>query len=128
MLMIIMSIDYNQFNNSKYINLETLRKNGIPVKTPVWFIMKDKTFFVVTRSNTGKIKRLRNNASVRITPCDFRGNVNGKWENGIVEFIPRSEYPKILKLRDKKYGILSKIISIFTRGKGNYIIISIKIL
>lgn len=122
-----MSIDYDQFNNSKYVNLETYRKNGIAVQTPVWFIMKDKTFFVVTRSNTGKIKRLRNNASVRIIPCDFRGNIKGKWENGIVEFIAPSEYPKILKLRDKKYGILSKIISIFTMGKGKYIIIAIKI-
>ena len=125
--MIIMSIDYNQFNNSKYINLETYRKNGIAVKTPVWFMMKDKTFFVVTRLNTGKIKRLRNNTSVRITPCDFRGNVNGKWENGIAEFTTPSEFPKILKLRDEKYGILSKIVSIFTMGKGSYVIISIKI-
>ncbi|HEY6536608.1 MAG TPA: PPOX class F420-dependent oxidoreductase [Candidatus Nitrosocosmicus sp.] len=121
-----MSIDYDQFNNAKYINLETYRKSGTAVRTPVWFINEGKTFFVVTRANTGKIKRLRNNTSVRIIPCDFRGNLKGKWLNGIIDFINPSEHPKILKLRDKKYGIQSKIISLFTMGKGKYIIISIK--
>ena len=123
-----MSIDYDQFNNAKYINLETYRKSGKAVRTPVWFLNEGKTFFVITRANTGKIKRLRNNTSVRIIPCDFRGNLKGKWLNGIIDFINPTEYPKILKLRDKKYGVKSKIISLFTMGKGKYIIISIKII
>ncbi len=27
-----------QFSDEKHINLETLRKNGTKVKTPVWFV------------------------------------------------------------------------------------------
>ena len=27
----------SQFANEKYLNLETYRKNGTPVLTPVWF-------------------------------------------------------------------------------------------
>ena len=27
--------------------------------------------------------RLRNNPNIRISPCDFRGKVKGKWLNGL---------------------------------------------
>jgi len=39
-----------------YINLETYRRNGQPVATPVWFTIDDtnKMVYVVTRTETGK--------------------------------------------------------------------------
>ena len=78
-----MSVDISQFDKTNYINLETYRKNGISVITPVWFVIEGKDFFVITKSSTGKIKRLRNNPKIRISPCDFRGKVKGKWLNGL---------------------------------------------
>jgi uncharacterized protein len=53
-----MSLDTHQFDDSKYINLETYKKNGKVVSTPVWFVIEDKKVFVITRSGTGKVKRL----------------------------------------------------------------------
>jgi uncharacterized protein len=121
-----MSSDINQFNESKYINLETYRKSGKAVITPVWFVFERENFFVITRSGTGKVKRLRNNPNVRISPCSFRGQVKGKWIEGIASFVDPIEFPRIISLRNKKYGIQSKIISLFTVGKGKFIIVSIK--
>lgn len=121
-----MSSDINQFNESKYINLETYRKSGKAVITPVWFVFERENFFVITRSGTGKVKRLRNNTNVRISPCSFRGQVRGKWIEGIASFVDPIEFPRIISLRNKKYGIQSKIISLFTVGKGKFIIVSIK--
>ena len=123
-----MSLDIHQFDDSKYINLETYKKNGKVVSTPVWFVIEDKKVFVITRSGTGKVKRLRNNPNVRISPCNFRGKLKGKWVNGTASFQDSLEYERIMNLRNKKYGFQSKLASLFTIGKGNFILISIKII
>ncbi len=121
-----MSSDINQFKESKYINLETYRKNGKAVITPVWFVFERETFFVITRSRTGKVKRMRHNPNVRISPCSFRGKMRGKWVDGRVSFVDPIDFPRIISLRNKKYGIISKIASLFTVGKGEFIVVSIK--
>jgi len=53
--------DLNEIESEKYISLETYRKNNQPVKTPVWFVIKDDLIYVVTGDKTGKVKRLKNN-------------------------------------------------------------------
>ena len=68
----------------QYINLETYRKNGQPVTTPVWFTIDDNKIFVVTRNKTGKIKRLQNNSKVRIVPSGIRGQPKGKFSIRVV--------------------------------------------
>ena len=123
-----MSVDISQFDKTNYINLETYRKNGISVITPVWFVIEGKDFFVITKSSTGKIKRLRNNPKIRISPCDFRGKVKGKWLNGLATLKTPDEYPQIINLRNKKYGFRTKLVSLFTRGKGSLIIICIELI
>lgn len=123
-----MSVDISQFDKTNYINLETYRKNGISVITPVWFVIEGKNFFVITKSSTGKIKRLRNNPKIRISPCDFRGKVKGKWLNGLATLKTPDEYPQIINLRNKKYGFRTKLVSLFTRGKGSLIIICIELI
>jgi PPOX class probable F420-dependent enzyme len=123
-----MPLDIHQFDDSKYINLETYKKNGKVVSTPVWFVIEDKKVFVITRSGTGKVKRLRNNPNVRISPCNFRGKLKGKWVNGTASFQDSLECERIMNLRNKKYGFQSKLASLFTIGKGKFILISIKII
>ena len=123
-----MSVDISQFDKTNYINLETYRKNGISVITPVWFVIEGKNFFVITKSSTGKIKRLRNNPNIRISPCDFRGKVKGKWLNGLATIKTPDENPQIINLRNKKYGFRTKLVSLFTRGKGSLIIICIELI
>jgi len=122
------SVDISQFDKTNYINLETYRKNGISVITPVWFVIEGKNFFVITKSSTGKIKRLRNNPNIRISPCDFRGKVKGKWLNGLATLKTPDEYPQIINLRNKKYGFRTKLVSLFTRGKGSVIVICIELI
>jgi uncharacterized protein len=122
-----MSVDAHQFDGYKYINLETYKKNGNPISTPVWFVIENNLIFIVTRSSTGKIKRLKNNPNVRIMPCGFRGESKGEWVSGIAEFIDFRESARIVNLRNKKYGITAKLVSLFTLRKGKFIVISIQI-
>ena len=71
--------DLKQFDNQEFLSLETFRKNGIGVKTPVWFARECDTFYVWTIGDSGKIKRIRNNPQVNIAPCKRFGKVTGEW-------------------------------------------------
>lgn len=111
----------------KYICLETFRKNGKGVKTPVWFVIFDDLVWVVTREKTGKVKRIWNKNKVRIAASNFSGKTHGPWFSGTATLVEGKKAQQIITLRDKKYGFLSKLISIFTFRKGNFVVFSIKL-
>ena len=73
-----------QFADAKYLSLETFRKTGMGVRTPVWFAQEpgQPLFYVYSEADAGKVKRIRNNPKVRVTPCTMRGNVRGAWVDG----------------------------------------------
>jgi uncharacterized protein len=66
-----------RFGDQKYISLETLRKNGEGVKTPVWFVLHDGALYVYTEATSWKVKRIRHNLRIRVAPCTMRGVVMG---------------------------------------------------
>ena len=66
-----------------YTCLATVRRNGVEVKTPVWFAAADEKLYVFTAGEAGKVKRLRHSPRVRVAPCDARGRVQGAWRDGI---------------------------------------------
>lgn len=119
--------DPNEIKSEKCISLETYRKNNNPVKTPVWFIVKDNLIYVVTRSKTGKVKRLQNNLKVKFATCTARGKITGKWISGTAKIITDDQTKEIVKLRDKKYGFMAKIAKFFSKSKGEFFGFSIKI-
>jgi uncharacterized protein len=116
----------SQFADEKYINLETYRKNGRAVRTPVWFFESDGIVYVRTSDDTGKYKRIRNNPSVQIAPCDMRGGVKGQWVKGEARIASEEEKLKAFKMLEKKYGMIYKMTRMFMSGK-NYVIIAIRI-
>ncbi|WP_217230317.1 PPOX class F420-dependent oxidoreductase [Streptomyces anulatus] len=63
------------FAHSEYVSLTTYRKNGTPVATPVWAAAEGDVLYVWTRSDSWKVKRLRNNGKVTVTVCDVRGRI-----------------------------------------------------
>jgi uncharacterized protein len=117
-----------QFAGEKYINLETYRKNGQGVRTPVWFVESDDDgiLYVRTSDDTGKYKRIRNNPSVQIAPCDMRGGVKGKWVKGEARIASEEEKRKAFKMLEKKYGMIYKMTRMFMSGK-NYLVIAIRV-
>lgn len=110
----------------KYINLETYKKNGQAVRTPVWFMISDGLIFVMTTENRGKVKRIKNNQTVKIMPCGMRGESKGDWINGKARFADESETQNAIKLRHKKYGFKAKLIGMFIK-KEKPIVIAIQI-
>jgi PPOX class probable F420-dependent enzyme len=105
----------------QYISLETYRRNGQATATPVWFTIDGNKIFVVTRTKTGKVKRLRNNSKVRIVPSGMRGETKGEWLSGKATFATREELESALEQRNKKYGFKARLSGLFSRAKGDLI-------
>src|SRR5450631_200863 len=87
----------------KYISLTTLRKTGAGVATPVWFGEEAGKLYVMTRSDMGKTKRIRNNPQVRVAPCTIRGKVTGTEFSAIARILPPEEHARARKAINRKY-------------------------
>ena len=59
----------------KYLSLVTYRRNGDPVPTAVWVARVGNELGVITEEHAGKVKRIRNNPRVTLTPCDVKGKI-----------------------------------------------------
>ena len=114
-----------QFHDQKYINLETYKKDGTPVRTPVWFVIDNDLIYVITRESTGKVKRLKNNHDVRIVLCSFKGEPKNDWLKGKAEKIVGEKADMVISLRKKKYGISARLVGLLR--KGNSIVYSIEL-
>ena len=63
----------------RYLNLESVKRDGTLVQTPVWFAEDQGVLYVYTLANAGKVKRIRRNPRIRIAACTMRGTVTGPW-------------------------------------------------
>lgn len=120
----------SQFVGQKYLAIESYRKNGEAVRTPVWFVENDGTLLVRTDSDTGKAKRIRRNPRVRIAPCTIRGEPKGAWTSAEARFAGKEEAEKAYQLLREKYGLqyrLVRLIGKFRRGPSKAVCLSINI-
>jgi len=109
------------FVGQKYLNLETFKKSGQGVKTPVWFAedpatkldSEDAKLYVYTIGESGKVKRIRNNASVRIAPCNMRGDVQGDWVAARVEIVSGRDAAHGMQLLNRKYLPWKQLLDFF---------------
>ncbi|NGO75571.1 PPOX class F420-dependent oxidoreductase [Streptomyces sp. YC504] len=90
---------------SRYISLTTYRKNGTPVSTPVWVVGDGALLYVWTKTDTWKVKRLRNDKRVVVTACDVRGRIaeGAVSAEGTATLLEESEMPKVRRLLSRKY-------------------------
>ena len=105
----------SQFAGEKYLNLETYRKNGKAVATPVWFAEDGGVLYIYSLADAGKVKRIRNNPRVRVAPCDMRGKLKGEWVEARARIVQGDEAAKGHRLLDEKYGLLKKIGNVFSK-------------
>jgi hypothetical protein len=56
------------FAGQKYLNLESFKRDGTPVQTPVWFAEDQGVLYVYTLANAGTVKRIRRNPHIRLAP------------------------------------------------------------
>jgi PPOX class probable F420-dependent enzyme len=109
-----------QFNGQQYINVETFRKSGAGVKTPVWFVKDGDVLYVRTVKNSGKMKRLKNFSRVRVAPCDSRGGLKGDWVDAEAHIImDEDQNDKVNQLLNKKYGVMKRMFDVMGKLRGD---------
>jgi PPOX class probable F420-dependent enzyme len=117
------------FAKQKYLNLETFRKNGMTVKTPVWFVQAGDTLFVRTSADSGKVKRIRHNSQVNIAPCKMDGALLGDWISATAHEVKDQEIDqKVDQMLGEKYGLLKTLFA-WTGGLNSqkYTILEMKV-
>ncbi len=88
----------------RYLSLITFRRSGEEVATPMWFAASGSQIFVGTFPETGKVKRLRANTSVKVAPCNFRGLVSGPYVPAIATILTGDEAETATQALAEKYG------------------------
>jgi len=122
------------FAGHKYLNLETFKRNGDGVKTPVWFAVDPANdlatdaarLYAYTTGDSGKVKRIRNNAHVRIAPCDMAGKLLGDWVEARAEIVTGEEAEYGDRLLNKKYLPWKQLLNFFAsfrrQGRVGFVI------
>ncbi len=90
---------------ARYVNLETFRKNGTGVRTPVWVAPDGGELVIFTNGDSYKVKRLRRNSKIRIAECNVRGALKGPWHDGTARFVDdEAGKQSVLRALHEKYG------------------------
>jgi uncharacterized protein len=95
----------SEITGQKYISLVSFRKSGDRVQTPVWFGEKGDKLYVMTRSDSGKYKRIRNNPKVLIASCTMRGKITGPQFPATARILPAEDWGWARKTIERKYWL-----------------------
>lgn len=94
-----------EIHDQKYLSLATYRKNGTLVHTPVWFAEDGIKVYVMTRSDSGKYKRILHNPEVRVASCSIRGRITGPEFPARARILPSSDWAIPRKAIRAKYWL-----------------------
>ncbi len=110
---------FEPLHRQQYLNLETFRRSGESMKTPVWFVEDGDILYVRTIANSGKVKRIRNKGQVNIAPCKVDGALLGEWIPAHAREVRDDETAaKVDRLLDKKYGLMKKMFALSSALQG----------
>ncbi|MFK0044390.1 PPOX class F420-dependent oxidoreductase [Streptomyces sp. NPDC090741] len=123
----------DELNQGKYVSFTTFRKDGTPVATPVWAVADGGELYVWTRSDSWKVKRIRNNGRVTVRACDVRGRVaEGAAElEGEARLLDEAGLTRVRKLMSRKYTwqfwAVDVPAALVRRGKRPHTAIAVKL-
>jgi uncharacterized protein len=103
------------FSRHRYLSLETYRRTGQAVATPVWFVVDHDVIYVYSLATAGKVKRIRNNPRVRIAPCDARGRLTGAWVDATARIVDERHAAQAHGLLRAKYGWMKRLADLFRK-------------
>jgi PPOX class probable F420-dependent enzyme len=104
----------------RYISLETFKKNGDGVKTPVWFAPVGEALYVFTDGTSFKVKRVRRDGRARIAGCNSSGStITTPWFDAQASILePGPEEDAAYAALRSKYGWQIWLLDIGSRLSG----------
>lgn len=103
----------------QFVLIESFKRNGEGVKTPVWVVGRGDVLWAWTNDNSWKVRRIRHNGRARLAPCDSRGNVLGAWVDVSARVIDDvADELAMRKLLKQKYGWMFSLFAFVGRVRG----------
>lgn len=98
--------------SAKYVSLTTFRADGTPVATPVWVVRDGDVLRILTDPASGKVRRLRADSRVRLSPCDMRGRVRegALVADGTAVIDDEPGTARTMTLIEERYGLMGRIL------------------
>jgi PPOX class probable F420-dependent enzyme len=103
-----------------YISLETFKRDGNGVRTPVWFARNGDALYVFTDGTSFKVKRISRSSKGKVAACNASGkSITSPWYDAKVEILEKGaeEDAAYVALR-KKYGLQMKLLDVGSRLAG----------
>jgi PPOX class probable F420-dependent enzyme len=111
--------DTSRLGAERYVSLATFRRDGRAVETPVWVVAREGRLYVFTEAGSWKVKRLRNDARVRVAPCNVRGALRGQPVPGRGRVLDdRDAEAAVYRAFARKYGLQMHLVNFFSRLSG----------
>jgi hypothetical protein len=113
-----MAPTFAEVSKAKYILLTTFTKDGRPKPTPIWAAPDGDRLIVITEADAWKVKRIRNTPRVTLAVCDMRGRPKSEAVEATAAILDKSENDRIYQAIIKRYGIVGRVFSLFSKLRG----------
>ena len=108
--------EWQTLTKARYLNLESLKRDGTAVRTPLWFAPDaDGTFYIYSQAEAYKVKRLRRTPACRVAACDMRGNVSGPWLEARADILSGDAAAHGMALLDRRYWPWKQMLCLLAR-------------
>lgn len=97
---------FSALAGQKYVSLASFRKNGQAVRTPLWFAEQEGKLYLMTRDDSWKYKRIRNNPRVLVAPCTARGRITGPDVEARARILEPAEFAAAREALQRKYWLI----------------------
>jgi uncharacterized protein len=121
-----------RLGDEKFVSLTTFKRNGDAVATPMWIVGDGARLLVWTPADSWKVKRVRRDPRVTLTPCGRTGKVTTGQPvvSGTAEVITDpGEVARVESLVKRKYGLEFRVVTfieaVAARGRKPRSVLSI---
>jgi len=101
---------FSDLARERYISLTTFKRDGTPVSTPVWVAGDDGRLLVWTAADSWKVKRIRHDSHVRVTPCSASGKVRGEAVDAQAAIL--DDVALVRELEKRKYWLMYRLLGV----------------
>jgi PPOX class probable F420-dependent enzyme len=113
------TVGFDHLRGCKYALLTTFRRSGEAVPTPIWFGLDDAgRAYVRSEAEVGKVKRIRRQPRVLLTPCTYRGRPVGPAAEGRARILPPEESDRAEAALRANYGSGRRVYDRAARATG----------
>jgi uncharacterized protein len=124
----------SRLGSERFVSLTTFKRDGRPVASPMWIVEDGGRLWLWTPTEAAKVKRVRRNSRVTLTPCGRTGKVRAgeAVAEGTAEVITDPEevarVESLIKGKYKiEYRVVTLIETIAARGRKPRVILRITV-